>query len=1833
MDPMEMEYMMILPHLMNVYGQHACSINIPADVIERCDSSFDIRNYSQFSLIRAILAIRACGGRYKRAYKTLEEIGIPVPIVVYVVKKICKILGCGNLDTNISSNDTIRAYDQFLHLQHPDTPYGQGNPHQWPSPSHNSSLDYMPPSPHFNPNSSSQSLQGYYDDYDSQVAPPHSPMHSHNNSFHLPNHGSSNRFPPHNPNDMHSMGLNPNAAAFSYPSPYEQGRHHEPQYYPRDDMHPGPPPPHHHHHPAGGNFLPPELPPELSYDRELLPSNIFMPETPVDIHKYILQLLLPEVNLDVLLEQDPAAAANKKSSSRQQSIAFQSVDLQSLSQLFWILSICVFITVCDDRQPIEESLARLHELCKFVGSGNSDLLTMSPVLGVALDVIVQRAVYELSDKVSLLPSKEIPPAASVVTPPPGTTTSESTSPMTESSPMSANDGYSNPDQLYESIHSTSDHAADLYRCISLMLYSVTDSCVRIESGFLPSNGNGGTGGYGGQSSAYDAERPSSAIPTPPLSRSSSIKGSALEAMASSTASMTASLNPAQTQTSMNSRTQKLAKQLREALAWSSCRDQLPAESQVAFLKQCAILSGENDQTANPSAHENLISKYQQADQILMSTIHASSLRNQEYFYQDTESMRNRLFSVFYHLSSSTNDFVDTAVDYGGLSGTALLPHLIQLASLSSPLASNNNSKSSSNLNQLRSNNILSQPPVGAYGSAYGDVEYTLNIPSFTNKIQSFQSQILNIQNKLNLYHDILRIDSTIENCLKHIKACIKEARNQMNIYWNDLQSYTQIYLKKYHASANQHPYYRGSGPNPGMNPSAMDMTSKIAKIRAEMESLCTIGDKLISIMGNNLRALRSTGVPAASASRGSASTPPYDMNSLPILSNDFETLAKLPSLLQARRFLMDEISKLSDQETNELKRYLKQLETLLREPALQFPSVKLVVRPKHPGIRYGPFYPSSNNPGNATPNGSALARTVTPPYVQSSMLGNASPGQPLSRSNTPQVLSWAYLITINDSGVLDPYLQLAGLYNTYLNYEKSSARLRVYFSCILQFAKSHSLADPDAGTLSIEAWLVLGLHVLLYYDIIPNLHSTPTTLETSFMGLESNSEASSDKVEGSPPRQIDDYSIIALLELFFRYFTEEFDVLGSIISIRGKGEYILPKNSWRIDPPILWRFCIEDPFEKCVDNISKPYDLGSTLTRPGQIQVFKAIRRAAFGIHAIIVRDAADMEKYIRMLFHKDDLLALSRMAGYNGAAVIATPLYQPPVNWKSKILYTWTTDKSLQTVDALASSSGVITRQSSHRELISSRQNSIRLQNASRQSSGHSLLDELLIESFGMSIGNRRQSVTTSAANSFSSTHIRPASSQPGIVDEGTIRFVDAEYVDSDDEESSAPANPPTPVMQARAPPSIIVPPPPPAQNMFSMSGTSPTHYQQQQQQQQQQFMNYSSTSLGSIHDIQNLSPQRRPPPNPATSNTYRSPRIRNTSGRGGVAGPPMMYQGPYPSPANPGGYEPQSPYGHYPPEYEQQQAPPPWRQPQSRNQHSPMRDHYDNSYSPAQPPPQQRAPLPPSHRQPAPTTPTSYTRRPSYGSSGFDALSYPSPGGYQPPFPSPAPYNHPPPSPSPHTQGRYSPQSQLHQQQQQQSFMQQQQSSEYDRILDQLGSDSFTISPSRHRTPESSFFQEENSLASTFSFHNNNPSAAQSPGLNDYSFETAASFDSPMSRSRHERSSMNSPIIGNPNPSSSSLTNSYSYQQLGSSLYEPSSNSNYFASPEIDPTVAAMQGLEEDPTNSFVGGMSDRLHAWLTESVASMLPEGLIDSNSPLNSSTNSSNANNNDRKQLFK
>lgn len=325
------------------------------------------------------------------------------------------------------------------------------------------------------------------------------------------------------------------------------------------------------------------------------------------------------------------------------------------------------------------------ELCQFVGSGNPDLLTMSPVLGVALDVIMQRAIYELSDKITLSMNSH----------------TDADGNYDESSidhdfkshsqdrddiidPNNVNDVYSQSQVLYDIIHTDSAYAKDLYKCISLMIHSVSDSCTRIESAFLPGH-NFLSSPMGGPES-----EPNMYPNSPSLSRTNSKYSN--NDMSSSYA------YPGSTQTTMNSRTQKLAKQLRETLAWSSCKDQLPVESFTALARflqttnatantgnTSNIVTDSGSQTDNSTQdntnifskgtidiHELYASKCKSADSALVQI--AGAYRSSDAIYHEIDQTRMRLSSLFLSTVDST-DFSDSIIDLGGLSGSSLLPHL------------------------------------------------------------------------------------------------------------------------------------------------------------------------------------------------------------------------------------------------------------------------------------------------------------------------------------------------------------------------------------------------------------------------------------------------------------------------------------------------------------------------------------------------------------------------------------------------------------------------------------------------------------------------------------------------------------------------------------------------------------------------------------------------------------------------------------------------------------------------------------------------------------------------------------------------------------------------------------------------------------------------------------------------------------------------------------------------------------------------------------------------------------------------------------------------------
>lgn len=231
-------------------------------------------------------------------------------------------------------------------------------------------------------------------------------------------------------------------------------------------------------------------------------------------------------------------------------------------------------------------------------------------------------------------------------------------------------------------------------------------------------------------------------------------------------------------------------------------------------------------------------------------------------------------------------------------------------------------------------------------------------------------------------------------------------------------------------------------------------------------------------------------------------------------------------------------------------------------------------------------------------------------------------------------------VTCNVFGCNPIPVQMTEFLHSYISLD-NTGKIRDYLQTIKLFAASHHISDPGSGFLSITAWYVMALHVLLRHNVLPNIHmhrmypvlskraraysdsSISTTTSTAASAGQnatafqqgqggaqghSNSRASTANALLQPAfkelpaeyrERLQSTSLLVLLDLFFRYFVEQINLFTSVITLRDQGT-VLPKTKW-LGNPVLWRISVEDPFEP-IGSI-KPYDLGCTLSRPGQLTV------------------------------------------------------------------------------------------------------------------------------------------------------------------------------------------------------------------------------------------------------------------------------------------------------------------------------------------------------------------------------------------------------------------------------------------------------------------------------------------------------------------------------------------------------------------------------------------------------------------------------------------------------
>ena len=200
--------------------------------------------------------------------------------------------------------------------------------------------------------------------------------------------------------------------------------------------------------------------------------------------------------------------------------------------------------------------------------------------------------------------------------------------------------------------------------------------------------------------------------------------------------------------------------------------------------------------------------------------------------------------------------------------------------------------------------------------------------------------------------------------------------------------------------------------------------------------------------------------------------------------------------------------------------------------------------------------------------------------------------------------------------------------------------MKVFISIVLVFVKQHKLIDLTDGNLSVSAILHMIVHFFLKKKLIQIDRSISTHISYKW---NNDCEVDGGSMESCDP--------ITLLHKFCYYYSYEFNIFDDVVSITSeKSVHKSLKSQYR--SCVMWRLYIEDISNSAVD-------MGSSLTRPGQIQLFKAFRRCVFAtlriLESIKLRDPG-ANLLIPHLFDKR-MLDLAMVGGYKGANVTNVPV------------------------------------------------------------------------------------------------------------------------------------------------------------------------------------------------------------------------------------------------------------------------------------------------------------------------------------------------------------------------------------------------------------------------------------------------------------------------------------------------------------------------------------------------------------------------------------------------
>jgi len=214
---------------------------------------------------------------------------------------------------------------------------------------------------------------------------------------------------------------------------------------------------------------------------------------------------------------------------------------------------------------------------------------------------------------------------------------------------------------------------------------------------------------------------------------------------------------------------------------------------------------------------------------------------------------------------------------------------------------------------------------------------------------------------------------------------------------------------------------------------------------------------------------------------------------------------------------------------------------------------------------------------------------------------------------------------------------------------RSCITIKLFVSIVLLFAKQHKLVGLTGGFLSVSALLHLIVHFLLNKRLARIDNSFSSRIIYKF---NSDGELIGDVIESCDP--------IILFHKFCHYYSFEFNIFDDVVSIT-TDENMHKSSKSQYLSCVMWRLYIED-----ISNSS--VDLSSCLTRPGQIQLFKAFRRGTFATLRILEFMKSQVPDATNLIPHLFDnrMLDLAISGGYNGVKITNVPILNQLIHHQS---------------------------------------------------------------------------------------------------------------------------------------------------------------------------------------------------------------------------------------------------------------------------------------------------------------------------------------------------------------------------------------------------------------------------------------------------------------------------------------------------------------------------------------------------------------------------------------